>query len=171
MSSSIIKPGPSLFQAARELQTTRKGLGTYPYQWMFPGPNAKQINQWGAVPVAGPGTNGDICSYRVSEGMRFSMRGIAFGVTGAGFNEGIGDSLFNLVVRTSGGNRVVDFFNDISTHMGTLDAPWPILGPLEFDALDTVAITFSDVNTPASDTDAFYGVIFGFEYPMTEAIF
>jgi hypothetical protein len=171
----IIKPGPDLIQAARPLQTIRRGFGQYPYQWMFPGPNAKNVNAIGSILVPDPPAGAsDIVSYQVAEGMRFSCRGLAVGVKTpdpTAFNAGIGDSIFTLVVRTSAGNRNVDYFQNFSIPLGSSDAPWPVIGPLEFDSLDTLVWIAQNNATPSgAGLNAYFAIIAGFEYPLTEAL-
>jgi hypothetical protein len=169
----LLAPGASLIQGARALQTTRKGFGTFPYQWMFPGANAKNVNQIGSVLVPDIGSNAaDIVTYQVSEGMRFSCRGLVVGYEGddGTFHPGKGDAFFSLVVRTSAGNRNVDFFNFFSVPLGDTDAPFPVIGPLEFDALDTLVWTGLNQAIPTGENNIFFGMICGFEYPLTEAL-
>jgi hypothetical protein len=168
----IIKPGPDLVQAGRALQTTKRGFGTFPYQWMFPGPNAKVVNQIGSVRVPAPGNSVDLVSYQVSEGMRFSCRALAVGFKGTAsdFNAGINDTVFTLHVTTSAGNRNVEGFQGFSIPLGSEVTPWPVIGPLEFESLDTIIWTASNNATPAGTVNAYFGIIAGFEYPLTEAL-
>lgn len=169
----IIKPGASLVQAARALQTTNKGFGVFPYQWMFPGANAKNVNQISdTVLVPTIGSSADIVTYQVSEGMRFSCRGLSVGYFGddGTFHPFKGDAVFTLTVRTTAGPRNVDFFNNLKGPLGSTLAPYPVIGPLEFDSLDTLVWTGLNVAIPTGQNNVFFGIIAGFEYPLPEAL-
>jgi hypothetical protein len=174
----IIKPGPDLVEAGRALQTTRRGFGVFPYQWMFPGPNAKAVDVNFSVPVPAPGNTVDIVpagkiAYQVAEGMRFSLRGLAVGFLGtaADFRPGTNDTVFTLQVRTSAGNRNVEYFQDFSFNKGSTVQPWPVIGPLEFESLDTLVWTAANNATPNTAGNVYFGILLGYEYPLTEAIF
>jgi hypothetical protein len=168
MSSKIIEAGPVLSQGARALVDPSRNVGTYPYQWIFPGPHSKQVLVNETVPLLGPGNTTAIFSYKVPLGMRLSVRGFVWGFLGTGWNEGSNQLVASLVVDAAG-PRVVDFLNNMRTHMGSLESPYPILGRLEFEPLDL--LTFQVVNTggpPASSSNFVFAHLVGSNYPDGE---
>lgn len=169
MSSSVITPGPSLVAAAGALGDRRRLLGAYPYQWLYPGPNSKHVDAEGSAPVPAIGLTAETVSYRVPEGLRFSLRGIVAQYFGTGWTQGDGSLLWTLRVQ-SGGSRNVDFYTNIKTARGSSVLPYPILGRLEFQSLDLLTIVFTNVSLVIGDPPApVNSRLVGHTYPNSEA--
>lgn len=165
----IIKPGPALVVGARVLQDPRGNVGVYPYQWLFPGPHSRQVLGNGTVPITGPGNTDQILSYQVPSGMKFSLRGIVCGYLGAGWTEGTNQLVFTLTV-TAAGTRKVDFLQNVQTHLGSLESPYPILGRLEFEPLDVLAWSVTNTGGPAAGAaNIAFAHLVGLTYPQSEA--
>jgi hypothetical protein len=164
--SRILTPGPSLVQGARALEDPKSSIGTYPYQWLFPGPHARQVLANNTIAITGPGNTDLILLYTVPDGMIFSLRGVVWGFIGTGWNEGSSQLVFNMTV-TAAGTRNVDFLNNVKTHLGSLESPYPILGPLQFAPLDVVKVAVTNTAGPASGV-AFAHLV-GHTYPQSEA--
>jgi hypothetical protein len=169
MSSKVITPGRSLVKAAQALEDPRRMLGTYPYQWSYPGPHSKHVlaNDSIAIPVMGAGP-AQVLSYEVPAGLRFSLRGIVFGFVGTGWNEGTGDLLFTLECVDSG-QRAVDFLQNVKTHLGSADFPYPILGRLEFAPDSVLLVTANNVGVTVTGVQSVYAHLVGHTYPNAES--
>jgi hypothetical protein len=131
MPGKIIAP-QRLVTAAQPLASPQRMMGTFPYQWQFPGPHAKHVlaNAALALPTMDGSVN-PILTYQVPTGLRFSLRGIVFQFVGDGWVQGSLDLVFSLAVIDAG-TRQVDFLNNVTTQLGSVEFPYPILGPLEF---------------------------------------
>ena len=173
MPPQIIKPGSDLIQAARALSDPKRLLGTFPYQWIFPGPHSRQVlaNQAIPLPAAGAGAV-QILTYQVPSGLRFSLRGIVFAFFGTGWNEGVAPGLsFTLQVQAAG-IRQVDFLNNVTTHLGSPDFPYPIMGRLEFAPLDILIVTVTNAvgsGIAAGPPNTAVAHLVGHTYPNSEA--
>lgn len=168
-SSRILTPGPALVQGARALEDPKSSIGTFPYQWLFPGPHSRQVLANNTIPITGPGNTDAIldgAGYQVPDGMIFSLRGVVWGFIGTGWQEGSNQLVFNVIVIAAG-TRKVDFLNNWKTHIGSLESPYPMLGRLEFAPLDVVQVTVTNTAGPASGF-AFAHLI-GHTYPQIEA--
>lgn len=164
--SRIMTPGPSLVQGARALEDPKSSIGTYPYQWLFPGPHSRQVLANNTIAITGPGNTDLILFYQVPDGMIFSLRGIVWGFIGTGWLEGSTQLVFNTTV-VAAGPRKVDFLNNWKTHIGSLDSPYPMLGRLEFAPLDVVQVAVTNTGGPA--TGFAFAHLIGHTYPQTEA--
>ncbi len=140
MSSSIIQPGPSLVKASRALENPRRLAGRWPYQWIFPGPNSRQVLANNTITVPAAGAPATVLSYQVPDGLRFSLRAIVFGFFGTGWNEGTPTGLSFTLQVVASGTRNVDFLQNVTTHLGSPDQPYPILGRLEFAPNDVLNV-------------------------------
>lgn len=165
----VITPGPSLVASARAIAGAdpRNAIGTYPYQWLFPGPHSRNVSANNVVALSGPGNTDLILEYIVPDGEIFSCRGFAVGFIGTGWAEGSGTLNWNLTV-TAAGTRKVDFLNNIKTHWGSLESPYPILGRLEFAPLSVLRWAVTNAGGPASGTFSFAQLV-GHTYPQVEA--
>lgn len=172
-------PGRSLVQGARALETQERGSGVFPYQWMFPGPNSKQV--WANGRVAMPaayGTeafiipNGSAASslYVVEQGYRFSLRGIIFQCTTDDFVDGSGDVVFNLKVTAGTAPRTVDYFFNFPFRLGGQGQPAPILGRLEFAELEALSLSVTPVANVTLSSGFGFGALVGHIYPESEAV-
>lgn len=169
--SGIIKTGASLIEAARGLETQRRGAGVWPYQWLFPGPNARPVNAGAGVtvPLLGGGNN-TVVQYQVPEGFRFSLRGVVVGFLGSGWTEGSTDFEFSLQVLAAG-SRNVEYLNNVRSHLGSLESPYPILGTSEYDPLDLLQWVCLESGVVAPSASNFlFAQIVGWEYPLSEAV-
>lgn len=168
----IIKPGPSLVQASRALERRERGAGAWPYQWLYPGPNSRQVLATAQIPSPHPGVaiTPIGLGYQVPEGLRFSLRGIVFGFAGTGWVEASGALLFTLQITSSGGMRNVDFLANIATRLGSSALPYPILGRLEFDSLDVLNPLVLNVSVPFLATNFVFAHLVGHTYPNSEAV-
>jgi hypothetical protein len=167
----IIAPGRGLVTAAELLTSQKRALGKWPYQWLFPGPNAKHVLANSTVAIPGAASTAVVLSYQVPDGYRFSLRAIVFGFFGAGWNEGTATGLsFTLLVQAAG-TRKVDFLSGVLTHLGSADQPYPILGPLEFAPNDLLEVTVTNgggVTTGASQIS--FAHLVGHTYPNSERV-
>jgi hypothetical protein len=160
-----------LIEAARGLQTQRRGAGVWPYQWIFPGPNARKVNAGAGltVPIAGAGLT-TVISYTVPQGMRFTLRGVVVGFLGTGWTEGSDDLVFTLQVNAAG-TRAVDYLNNVRTHLGSLESPYPILGTDEYDPQDELVWNCLESGAiPVAAANLLFAQIVGWEYPLSEAV-
>jgi hypothetical protein len=167
----IIVPGRSQVQAAEALESPKRVLGKWPYQWLFPGPNSKQVLANAAVAIPTSTNTVDVVQFVVPDGYRFSLRGIVMSFAGTGWNQGTpGGLAFNLVCD-SAGPRDVDFFQNVLAAIGSTAQPYPILGRLEFEPLDALTITVTNNGgvTPGSPNFAI-GHIVGHTYPNYEQV-
>lgn len=135
-----------LIQGARAVQNTVAESSQWPYPWLFPGPGTRPVRQAGNIqaPALGSGPT-VVTSFIVPQGFYFSFRGIVALYTGTGFVEGSGSIIWQ-VLRGNGGEFVADYGN-ITTHLGSFDAPFPITGPLIFDQLEEIDLVVSMINT------------------------
>lgn len=169
MSGKVITPGPSLVEAANAMTSKRRLAGAWPYQWMFPGPHSKDVDVPGNVVLPDAPGQATVLTYTVPEGLRFTLRGIVFQYSGDNWVQGSGSILWTLTVA-SGGTRNVEGFVDVATQRGSVINPFPILGRLEFQSLDFLSITVSNVSlavTPASSPVS--AQLLGWTYPNSEA--
>lgn len=167
----VIAPGVGLSEATRALGGARRRAGLFPYQWLYPGPNAKPVAQEGsAIMPDAYGSEAVIASYTVPEGMRFSLRGLVANVFSPDWNVGSGDILFTLRVNTVG-TRNVEFFTDMTWPRGSSESPWPIPGRLEFlsDAIVELAMLPVDNVTLGAGGGYGIGLLLGHIYPNQEA--
>lgn len=171
----VIQPGPSTIEAAGALEDRRRLVGRYPYQWIFPGPNSRHVlagaNSAQPVP-AGAGSLVTVVIYEVPDGLRFSLRGIVFGFDGTGWQEGTQTGLaFTLQVQAAG-TRNVDFLANVTTHLGSPDQPYPILGRLEFAPLDTLVVIVTNLTgqVAAGPPNVVFAHLVGHTYPNSEVM-
>jgi len=167
----IISPGVGLAESARALGTAERRAGRFPFQWLYGGPNSRNINAWGTAQM--PANYGDeavICTYTVSEGMRFSLRAIVMDSTCPDWEQASGNLLFTLRA-TRLGVRNVEWFTDVPTRRGNNANPWPIVGRLEFTSLEQLEIVMVPVAVVSLGPDGGfgYGELLGHEYPESEA--
>ena len=171
MPGKIIAPGPSLVQAARALQTTRRGFGVFPCQWIIPGPNSRHVLATDGVAMpAAYGAPATVLTYTVEQGFRFSLRGIFFNSTSPDWNVGSGDVIFDLAVIAGTGPRKVDYFFGVKMPLGSPVSPFPILGRLEFAELEQLQLTVTAVATVTLGAGFAFGGLVGHTYPESEAI-
>lgn len=169
MQRKVITPGPSLVTAARSIAGAdpRNAIGTYPYQWLFPGPHARNVTEQNVATLRGPGFTDIVVEYTVPDGEIFSCRGVVVGFLGTGWTEGSNQLVWTLTV-TAAGTRKVDFFAAVKTHLGSLESPYPILGRLEFAPLSVLRWSVTNTGGPASGTFSFAHLV-GHTYPQVEA--
>lgn len=168
----MLTPGPGLIEGARALGSPKRRLGVYPYQWQYPGPNARPVREEGAVDMPEEyGSPAVILQYRVPTGMRFSLRGIVTGSQSPDWNIGSGDLLFSLSIANSVGDRPVEGYNRMIFPLGNLQLPWPIVGRLEFESLETLVLSVTPVAgvTLGAEGGLNQGILVGFIYPNGEA--
>lgn len=187
MSSTIITPGPSLIQAAQALEVIQRGSGKFPYQWIYPGPNARPVVATGILTVPGPpipaipkGTSADVVTYAVPTGERFSLRGVVFAVL-SGTALAADNSNFNwsLIVRGAA-TRTVEGFAKLTVPFGSVNngaggdnqvrVPFPLPGTLEMNQRDTVAIIVTVTNNAGLASTVILAQLWGHNYPNSEAI-
>jgi hypothetical protein len=169
----IIRPGRDLISAARTLEDPKRLLGSFPYQWIFPGPHSRQVlaNQTLPLPPAGTGPQ-QVLTYQVPDGLRFSLRGVVFAFFGTGWNEGTSTQLIFTLQVQAAGIRQVDFLNNVTTHLGSPDFPYPILGRLEFAPLDILIVTINNQTgsgIAAGPPNTVVAHLVGHTYPNSEA--
>lgn len=167
----ILEPGRSLIEAGRALKQPRRLAGAWPYQWIFPGPNSRQVLQRGeiAIPIIA-GAAVTVLTYQVPDGLRFSMRGVVIDafITDASWNEGSGDLLFNVTVLAAG-SRTVDYLGNIRTRLGSRFSPYPILGRLEFEPGAVLSVTVQNVaNVTQGPPNMAIAHLVGHTYPNSE---
>jgi hypothetical protein len=165
--SQVIAP-QQLVKAAQPLASPQRMMGVFPYQWQFPGPHAKHVLANGtlALPPADASVNA-ILTYQVPTGLRFSLRGVVFQFVGTGWIQGSGDLVFSLQV-TDAGSREVDFLNSVETQLGSVEFPYPILGPLEFAPESFLTVNVQN-NAVAVTADQFcIAHLVGHTYPNAE---
>lgn len=167
---TVIPAGPSLVEAARTLGTAKRRAGTFPYQWLFPGPNSRHVRTQSSVNMTGS-SYGDTLSlnnpYLVPEGMRFSLRGVVVGSTVPDWEQASGNLLFTLQVSKVGA-RNVDWLTNVNTSLGSPQEPFPVLGRLEFNSLDVLSWTVSPV-AAITLTGFSFAMLIGHTYPDSEA--
>lgn len=167
MSSKIIAPR-TLVVAARPLASPQRMMGTYPYQWQFPGPHAKHVLFNEAIPLpVEDGSVNQIGLYQVPVGLRFSLRGIVFQFIGDGWDQGSGDLVFSLDAIDAG-TRAVDFLNAVTTQLGSVEFPYPILGPLEFAPQTFLQANVQNVGVTVSSGQSCVVHLVGHTYPNDE---
>lgn len=167
----IIQPGPSLVEAGRALEDPRRQVGKWPYQWLFPGPNSRQVLANGTSVAPTSGTPQTPLSYTVPDGYRFSLRAIVFFYNGTLWHEGTATGLSFSLIDQAAGSRAVDFLANVLTHLGTPDQPYPILGRLEFAPTDVLTVVVSNGGgfVPAG-TDTVVAHLVGHTYPNSEVV-
>ncbi len=161
---------PNVARGGDAVMRGRTG-GKWPYQWLYPGPNSRHVLLRGSV--ATPVYNAvaaTVVEYTVPEGFRFSLRAVVVdGSQVANWIPGSPDMLFNLRVIAPG-TRVVDYFQDVKTPLGSPVIPWPILGRLEFTSDDILrwdVATFQNVGEGAPNFVSCF--LLGHIYPSNEA--
>jgi len=171
MSSKVVlRPPRDLVSGAKALEDPQRLAGKWPYQWIFPGPHSRQVLENQAAPVPTIGTSIQLLSYLVPDGLRFSLRGVVFAFFGSGWNEGSGDLVFSLTVQAAG-TRDVDYLNNVTTHLGSPDFPYPILGRLEFAPEDVLIVNLANnANVVAGSPNFVVAHLVGHTYPNSEAL-
>jgi hypothetical protein len=168
----VIVPGkPGFILAGGALASPRRRVGTWPYQWLYPGPNSRHVRAavTAATPFpAGFGTPLTLADYTVPNGYRFSLRGIVANNNVSDWIEGDGNVVFNLVVR-SVGSRNVDYLQNVTTRLGSSLEPWPILGRLEFQSGTRLVLTVTALAVVTVAGAFGYGMLLGHEYPNPES--
>jgi hypothetical protein len=153
---------------------TRETSAVLP-QWLFPGPHSRhvraapttQISVPDYVTAAAPVTIVAL-QYQVPDGMIFSLRGVSVLAFVQSWNQGSGDLLFNLNV-VSGGTRGVDFFQNVTTELGSTELPYPVGGRLEFESLDVLQWTATaSANVAIGAPNNLVCMLWGHLYPMSE---
>jgi hypothetical protein len=168
--AQIIKPGRSLVEAAAAIDNPRRALGKYPYQWLFPGPNSRHVLANGQLVLPAIGGTGLVVNYMVPDGLRFSLRAVVFAFEGTGWNEGTATGLsFTLLVQAAG-PRNVDFLQNILTHLGSTDQPYPILGRLEFAPRDTLQVLVTNNGVATGPSNVAVAHLVGHTYPASEVV-
>jgi hypothetical protein len=164
----MIRPGPSLIQAARKLEDPKRLAGKWPYQWLFPGPNSRHVLANGTLEIPAIGNTDTVLSYQVPDGYRFSLRAVVFNFSGTGWQVGTPTGLaFTLEVDASG-TRNVDFLTNVQTNLGSPDQPYPILGRLEFAPNDLLKVLVTNNGVTRSVTQIAIGHLVGHTYPNSE---
>ena len=143
-------------------------------QYLFPGPNSRHIRAAAkaAVPdyTLGPATALLTPSFQVPDGMVFSLRGVQVLGFVASWNPASGDLLFTLAV-TSGGNRNVDYLQNIDIEMGSPELPYPIGGRLEFEPLDILQWSvLASANVGIGAPNFVEAVLWGHLYPASQRV-
>jgi hypothetical protein len=167
----MISPGVGLAESARTLGTAERRAGRFPFQWLWAGPNSRNVNAWGKAAM--PDNYGDevvICEFKVSEGMRFSLRGIVMDSTCSDWEQASGNIIFTLRA-TRLGPRDVEWYTNVPTRRGNNVEPWPIDGRLEFTSLEKIEIVMVPVAAVSLGANGGfgYGELLGHEYPESEA--
>jgi hypothetical protein len=166
-----VKPGASLIEGVRSIQAQKRTAGVWPYQWLYPGPNARPVNAGAGLsfPLLGAGVT-PLTSYQVPTGMRFTLRGVRVGFLGTGWTEGSSQLTFTLQVNGAG-SRTVEYLNAVRYSLGSAGDNYEILGTCEFDPLDELqwVCTESGVITPTASIFLIAQII-GWEYPLSESV-
>ena len=142
-------------------------------QWLYPGPNSRHVIAAPIVPIAVPDYTGGpvtqlVLQYVVPDGMIFSCRGYSVLVFAQGWNQGAGDLSFTLAV-VSGGNRNVDFLQNILTERGSTTLPYPVGGRLEFEPLEVLQWTVTaSANVGIGLPNNVVCTLWGHLYPAAE---
>jgi hypothetical protein len=167
MSSKVIAPN-RLVVAAQPLASPQRMMGTFPYQWQFPGPHAKHVlaNDYLALPPADTSVN-PILTYQVPTGLRFSLRGIVLQFVGNGWVQGSGSLIFSVSV-VDAGTREVDFLNAVKSQLGSVDFPYPILGPLEFAPESFLVVSVQNNGVVVTSDQFCIAHLVGHTYPNAE---
>jgi hypothetical protein len=161
---------PNVARGGDAVMRGRTG-GKWPYQWLYPGPNSRHVLERGSVATpafaAAPAV---VASYTVPEGYRFSLRAVVVdGSQVSNWVPGSSDMLFNLRV-ISPGTRIVDYFQDVKTPLGSTVIPWPVLGRLEFTSDDVLQWDVATVqNVGVGDPNFVSCFLLGHIYPNSEA--
>lgn len=141
-------------------------LDRHSYDWLTPPPQSKQITaQPNSAPLATTVGTITIVQYTVSEGMRFSLRGVTLGCTDPNgvWDRGGTQLVFTLQARGAGGVRPVEWFANLSLPVGSLEQPFPIIGKCEFEEntiLEVVCVSDGTVTQ-----GRLFAIIMGFERP------
>ena len=167
------KLGPYLVSGARALEASRDKHQIWPYNWIYPGARSKLVLAAGsiALPNFGAGNATIALSYQVPQGLRFSLLRVAVLPSRAwNWNEGSGDVFAVLAVSgsTSPGARAVEFLNNVLFPMGSYEEAYPMTGRLEFEPLDTLTWTVTNIAAPAGPPNFITCKIEGFTYPTSE---
>lgn len=167
----FIVPGSSLVTAAQALGRQNRREGTYPYQWLFPGPNSRHVRASGSVLMPDAlGSSATVLDYKVPQSMRFALRGIVLASGAPDWVPGSGDLLFKVMV-SGVSPRSVDFLNNVDTPLGSTQSPFPILGRLEFESLSTISVLVYPIANVSVGADGGYqtAMLVGHIYPNNEA--
>lgn len=169
----ILVPGRSQVAAAEALESPRRLVGKWPYQWLFPGPNSRHVlvNDQASVPNGAHSTV-QIAAYQVEDGLRFSLRGVVFAFEGAGWNEGTATGLSFTLVADLAGPMNVDFLQNVRTQLGSTQQPYPILGRLEFEPLTNLYVVVENLGgvVAAGPPNTVVAHLVGHTYPNSEAV-
>jgi hypothetical protein len=166
----VLPPGRSQTEAARALAGDRRRLGRFAYQWLFPGPNSKNVLARGEVLMPDAyGTPATVLTYQVPEGMRFSLRGIVIDCSSPDWSLGSGDIVFTVRVTDSVGDRPVDNLGVILTTLGSLQQPYPIIGRLEFQSNTIITVTMTPAAVVTLEQGYGFAHLVGHTYPNAEA--
>ena len=180
----IIKPGAALSAAARPLASTRRSEGKYPFQWLYPGPNAKMALPSGIVQVpaiVAPAVSSQaiVLSYEVPEGYRFVLTDILMSTNATGYGPGQKLLGFTLQVVYSTGPRAVEFLSNLDFPLGrfiTVPGAFetelqPLKQRLEFASLDVLQVIVTNTGLAApGNADVLIGILGGFTYPTFEVV-
>lgn len=168
----VLQPGRSTTLAAEALESPRRLLGRWPYQWLFPGPNSRHVLANQSAPLPASGLSVSVLTYQVPDGLRFSLRAIVFGFNGTGWTEGSPTGIsFTLQVQAAG-TRNVDFLQGVLTHLGSASQPYPILGRLEFAPLDVLVVVATNLagQVAAGPPNNVFAHLVGHTYPNSETV-
>jgi len=143
-------------------------------QYLFPGPNSRHVLAASKVAVPdytiAPATATLAPTFTVPDGMVFSLRGVSILGFVASWNQASGDLLFTLSVL-SGGNRAVDYLQNIDTELGSTELPFPIGGRLEFEPLDQLIWTvLASANVGFGAPNVVKAYLWGHLYPASQRV-
>jgi hypothetical protein len=161
---------PDSVRGGSAVMRGREG-GKWPYQWLYPGPNSRHVLVRGSVATPAFGDPAVVAvQYVVPQSYRFSLRAVVVdGSRVANWNQGSNDMTFNLHVR-SAGDRIADWFQDVTTQLGSTQIPWPVLGRLEFLSNEVLSWEVATAqNVGVGDPNFVSCFLLGHIYPNSEA--
>lgn len=164
--------GPDSTRAADKIRRLVDSKAQWPYQWIYPPPNAKNRMPYGSVAAPAGATPTQVMAFTVPTGMRFYLTGIIRQFEGSGFVLGSGNALWTLAINTPVGSTplqgrsVADFVNQPFTLGSFNHGPVHFEMPEVFVAEDTISdiVTTDGTITPGAP-NYFITVLFGWTVP------
>jgi hypothetical protein len=164
--------GPDSTRAADKIRRLVDSKAQWPYQWIYPPPNAKNRQPWGSVACPAGNTPTQIMSFTVPTGMRFYLTGMIRQFVGAGFIEGAGNALWTLALNSPVGANpvqalsIADFVNQPYTRGNFDQGPTHFEMPEVFEAQDVISdIVVTDGSITPGAPNYFVTVLFGWTVP------
>ena len=176
MSTSILE-GPASVIAANEVRALKERHRDWPYPWSSPPPSWVRVtagaDSSGTLAVPAPATPTQALLYTVPQGYIFALQAIVVeylnsGVIGV-WNPG--DAKWSLTVNKPVGvasfqGNYVQGFTNVDVPLGTLQIPWPLVGPELFEPNDAVRVEFTNTNLAQDDPNFIKAILLGWRWPV-----